>query len=218
MINVAIIDDHQLILNGLELAFKSFDSKKYKAKGFFLSGEEFLSFLEKNKKHKIDVALIDFQMPGINGIDLIQLLRKKYPSIKTIIFSNHYETPLIKAAFKSGANSYLPKNCDVNEVFEAINEVYTSNYYLRDDFSAPILKVMISNKEIIPTYNFSADLSDREKLVGILITKEYSYKEIAMQLDISQRTVEDHKNSFKKKTGITKQAGIAAYCHWMGWV
>ena len=216
MINVVIIDDHELIRDGYKHLFRV--NNKMELISCFCNGYEFLEFIDKNPNQHIDIALIDFQMPTMNGIELIKKIKELKLNIKTILVSHHSESFLIESSFLNGGNGYLTKGSDFELITEAIEQVYNNGYYIPYDTHKDFIKSIINKDSLKPKYNFVAEISEREKEVAILISHGFSYKEIADKLGISKRTVEEYKNNFCKKTGVSKQAGIAVYCVYMGWI
>lgn len=220
MICVAVVDDQSIVHEGF---IKRFELASKRGEDMCLvhhsyNGNELFDYLENDGWKNLDILLVDFQMPEMNGIEIVKRIKSEYPAIKTILFSNFYEENLIRGALAEGASSYLPKDTRYEEFITCIKEVYSSNYYLRDDFPPEIIKKMIAGKEIKPTYDFTAKISKREIEVAILIAKGVMYKNIAPELGISVRTVEDHKAAFYKKTKVNCQAGLTIYCIWMGWL
>ena len=206
MINVAVIDDQPIILNGFKQMFNE-AKKNYNVDLIFTSTspKELFTFLESNNFQTIDIVIIDFKMPDINGIELTKKLKEAYPNIKCILFSSYYNTELIENAMSIGARSCLKKEIRYKELFEALIEVHRSGYYLPDDFPLDVIQRITSKKSITPIHDFSAKITSREKEIAILIAQDKSYKEIGDLINISPRTVEEHKNNFSKKRDARKQ-------------
>lgn len=202
-IKIAIADDQQLFLKGLEALISAvpefdliFDA---------VNGSDFLKKLETGNI-KPDIALIDFEMPEINGMQLLEILKEKYPEIKTLILSGHVNERLISRLIQKGACGYLVKNCDKEELVTAIRSTIQNGFYI-NQFTLKAMQT--SNGRIIATENIN--LTQREKEVLKLICEEYSNVEIAEKLFISPRTVDGHRNNLLLKTGVKNTAGLVLF-------
>ncbi len=158
------------------------------------------------------IALVDMEMPGMDGMELNDELQKKYPSIKVIVLSVHNKERLVARMIQAGACGYLFKNCDKKELIAAIQSVYTSGFYI----TPAVLKAIQSGgtKRISGFKNFSSiqiDLSKREIEILRLICSELNAAEIAARLFISARTVDGHRNNLLQKTGCHNTAGLVLF-------
>jgi len=158
------------------------------------------------------ILLMDMEMPGMDGIELNEMLRKDYPGIKVIVLSMHAKERLIARMIESGASGYLVKNCDKEELLAAIHTVVETGFYI----NAHVLKAIqgASGSRTKPRNNFnplSTEFSPREKEVLLLICKEYTNAEIAKKLFISIRTTEGHRNNLLVKTGCHNTAGLVLF-------
>ncbi|MAZ73886.1 MAG: DNA-binding response regulator [Flavobacteriaceae bacterium] len=202
MIQVFIVDDHKLVIDGMKLLLK--DEKNICVIGTALTGEE--SILKIPKQH-VDVVLLDINMPGINGIETCKQLLKKNPDLKIIAISMHKESSLIKLMLQNGAQGYVLKNAGQDEVIEAIKTVYQGNKYLDDTVNEIVLNSVLKSETEKTTTPFPT-LSRREKDVLRLILEECTTQEIADKLFISFGTVETHRRNMLIKTGARNTAGL----------
>ena len=208
-ISIALIDDQKLFRQGLASLINSMP-------GFELvveadNGNDFLEKLSAmpDPPH---IALMDMEMPGMDGIELNGILRKKYPAIKVIVLSVHSSERLIVRMIEAGASGYLIKNCDREELIKAINTVSTNGFYLNEQVLKAMQQTAGQRKTLIKKVNnIPVDLSEREKEVLVLICKEYSNPQIAEQLFISVRTVDGHRNNLLAKTGCANTAGLVVF-------
>ena len=127
MIRVFIVDDHKMVIEGLQLLLQN--EPNIEVIGSALSGEE---AIEKIPAEKVDVVLLDINMPGLNGIDTCNQLMKANPELKIVAISMHKESSLIKLMLNNGARGYVLKNAGQDEVIEAITSVYEGKNYLDD--------------------------------------------------------------------------------------
>jgi len=152
------------------------------------------------------------EMPGMDGIELNEILHKKFPSIKVIVLSVHANERLIARMIEAGASGYLIKNCDKEELLSAIHSVMSTGHYI----NAQVIKAIQhmagkKNKRLKNISHIDIELSEREKEILSLICKEYSNADIAEKLFISIRTVEGHRNNLLMKTGCKNTAGLVVF-------
>ena len=139
MINVFIVDDHRMVIEGLCLLLQ--DVPNLRIAGTALSGEEAIVQIPTTE---VDVVLLDINMPGINGIDTCKKLLKSNPELKIVAISMHKESSLIKLMLSNGAKGYVLKNAGRDEVITAITEVYNGKNYLDHDVSEIVLNSVMN--------------------------------------------------------------------------
>jgi DNA-binding NarL/FixJ family response regulator len=141
------------------------------------------------------IALIDLEMPVMNGIELNAYLQQNYPTIKVIMLSGHAKERLIAKMIQEGASGYLFKNCERQELINAIFTTAAKGFYINDD----VLKAIQSNSQRMRGHKGNemrdVEFTQREIEVLKLLCKEMSNTEIAETLFISPRTVEGHRNN-----------------------
>jgi DNA-binding NarL/FixJ family response regulator len=209
IISVALADDQVLFREGIASLIKN-------EAGFSLmmeadNGLNFLSKL-KNMDELPDILLMDMEMPGMDGMQLNDELRKTFPSIKVIVLSVHASERLIARMIQAGASGYLFKNCNKEELLNAIRNVFNNGFYITPAVLKAIqspaanAKGTITNIQSIPI-----ELSQREIEVLKLICEEFSNAEIAEKFFISVRTVDGHRNNLLAKTGCHNTAGLVLF-------
>lgn len=161
---------------------------------------------------KPDIVFVDIKLTGENGFDLIALIVSRFPKIKILILSGYYNKTLIGQAIKSGASGYLTKNLKIQYISDAIRMVLSSPaFYIPSDLG-------ITHAEIeadLSFYPTQYSVTKREKEILLLIANEYSTKEISEKLDISEKTVRNHKYHMMQKLGIKSDAGLIKYAYHM---
>ncbi len=203
MINVFIIDDHQMVVDGLQLMLQT--DEEINCIGFSLNGED---GVKQVKLLKPEIVLLDINMEGLNGIDTCKLLQKESPQADIIAITMHKESSLIKLMLNHGAKGYVLKNAGQDELIEAIKTVHSGKTYLGNVVNEIIIDSLTHTGKSQRISNPFPTLSRREKEVLDLILKEYTTQEIADKLFISFGTVETHRRNMLTKTGARNTAGL----------
>jgi len=201
MIRLIITDDHPVIRDGIKTILSK--DKDIEVVAFAANGPELLEILETTPA---DVILMDINMPGMTGIEATKLVKKKYPEIKVISFSQYDEKRFIKQSLKNGANGYLLKNSPASELIRAIKMVNEGGMYLDPD-----LPNVFDTTTKPKSNSLFPDLSKREVEVLKEICKEKNTNEIAEALFISPNTVETHRSNLLLKVGVKNTAGLVKW-------
>jgi len=209
-INIAIVDDQNLFRQSLGLLIDSV--KQFNLVSESDNGNSFLEKLAGPDAIMPAIALVDMDMPGMNGIELNTVLQQKYPDIKVLVLSVHTEPLLIAQMINAGAAGYLAKNCDMDELVLAIETAYKTGFYLNSN-SLKALQHSANHKAKAQKEisNIPVKLSDREKEILQLICSELSNAEIGEKLFLSPRTVEGHRNNLLTKIGCRNTAGLVLF-------
>jgi len=199
MIKTVILDDHLMVLEGVQSMLNS--TSIIKLVETFSNGKSLLDYL---KTETPDVILLDINLPDYNGIELCSIIKKSNPEIAIIGLSNFSDTNFIKNMIKNGALGYLLKNTTQEELIEAIKTVYTKQQYLPKN-----LKNKLINESLgVQSSSFIPKLTRREKEVLQCISEELTNNEIADKLFISTKTVESHRKNLLQKFGVRNTAGL----------
>ncbi len=207
MINVLIADDHNIVIDGLTEVLNAETGISVVAQAS--SGEEVLRILE---KQQIDVAIIDIEMPNINGIELSGKLKVTHPEIGILILSMHKSVQYIKKLIELGVDGYLLKNTDKKELVHAIREIAKGEIYLNDEVS----KLYIKSKRL--PQQSEVRLTKREQEVLSLIAEDNTTNDISEKLHIEKSTVETHRRNLIKKTRVNSSLGLVRYAIENGFV
>lgn len=207
-INIALADDQVLFREGIASLIKN-------EEGFSLvmeadNGLDFLAKLQVANELP-DILLMDMEMPGMDGMQLNDELRKKFPSIKVIVLSVHARERLIARMIQAGASGYLLKNCNKEELLNAIRNVFNNGFYITPDVLKALQSPNANTKGVLKVQSIPIELSQREIEVLKLICEEYSNIEIAEKLFISVRTVDGHRNNLLAKTSCHNTAGLVLF-------
>ncbi|WP_205780357.1 response regulator transcription factor [Flagellimonas oceanensis] len=203
MINVFIIDDHQMVIEGFKLLLQNEDD--IKVVGSELDAKK---ALHKLPEINPDVILLDINMPGLNGIEACKKITKLGLESKIIAITMHKESSLIRQMLNNGSKGYVLKNAGKTELVEAIESVFAGKTYLDETSKEIVFNMMTNDKKIKETSSLFPKLSRREKEVLQLILEEHTTQEIADKLFISFGTVETHRRNMLIKTGTRNTAGL----------
>lgn len=200
MIEIAITDDHPIVIEGIRMMLKS--SKE------IIVAQSFSSLTEMFEKMDdcIKVLLLDINLPDGNGITACKDLVFKFPHLKIIALTNFEDVTFIKQIMKNGAVGYLLKNTGKNELVEAIKTVLQGDVYLQKNIKEILLNESLGKGSL--SSFFIPKLTSREKEVLELIIKEFTTHEIAEKIFISVKTVESHRNNLMQKLGVKNSAGL----------
>jgi two-component system, NarL family, nitrate/nitrite response regulator NarL len=203
-ISVYLVDDHQIILDGLK-ALLGHD------KVIEIAGESTRckDAFEMISICKPDVILTDIHMPDMNGIEFSRLVKKNFPEIKIIALSMSADESLISDMLDAGASGYLVKNTGKEELREALIRVVSGEVYFSPEVAAQLSKSLLNSRK--KEEDTSVKLTQREVEIVRLIAKEYSNEQIANGLFISERTVETHRKNIFRKTKIKGVIGLLKY-------
>jgi DNA-binding NarL/FixJ family response regulator len=201
-ISIIIADDHHLFRNGLKLILESIPD--FTITGEASTGTEFLEVL---KNCQADIALMDINMPEMNGIEATRRGLKICPTLSVIALSMYGEEEYYYKMVDAGAKGFLLKDSDISEVKEAIQTVKKGgNYFSQELLHNVIQKIKLRENEIK-----SASLSKREKEILLKICEGNSNQEIAESLFISKRTVDKHRANLLGKTNSKNTASLILF-------
>jgi DNA-binding NarL/FixJ family response regulator len=201
MIRLIVTDDHPVVKDGIETILAT--QNEIELVAFVGSGLELMETLEKKKA---DVILMDINMPGMNGIEATQLVKKNYPGIKILTFSQYDERRFVRQIIRRGANGYLLKNSAGTELIRAIRTVCQGDLYL----SEGLPNIFEASPKKRSRYSFP-ELTKREIDVLSEICEEKNNLEIADALLISHNTVETHRANLLLKVGVKNTAGLVKW-------
>ncbi|MDH6250799.1 DNA-binding NarL/FixJ family response regulator [Chryseobacterium sp. H1D6B] len=209
-IKIALIDDEQLILEGVKLLLSNEQNISVNLTAD--NGPDFIKSLEGlSESHFPDIALVDVQMQPMNGFELVEILKEKYPDLKIIILSSHYKVTILGYMVKLGVAAFLPKNSNKKTFIDAITMVHKNGVFFTAEDHQMLFSYMNSSSKKKTLFEMEDELSEREKEVVKLICQECTNNEIAEKLFISPRTVESHRQRIVEKIGAKNTVGIVIY-------
>jgi DNA-binding NarL/FixJ family response regulator len=207
VIKVMIVDDHQLIIDGLYALLSGEHGIVIEAG--VNSGEEALQVL---RTSEIDVVLADINMPKMSGIELTEKIQKFFPNTQVLALTMHDENSLINKMIEAGAAGYVLKSTHISDLCDAIVTVARGGKYLSPEVQSIIMRNICHPKSAVLNMAPKAiSLSKRETEILNLIAQEYTNEEIADKLFIGKRTVETHRRNIFVKTKTKTIVGLIRY-------
>jgi DNA-binding NarL/FixJ family response regulator len=208
-IRIALVEDQHLLRQSLSALFSTVEGMTLVISA--ADGRSLLHLL--NNTHPLpDIVIMDMNLPELTGIEINELLRKQYPSIKVIVLSVHTQERLISKMINAGACAYLSKSCESAELIDAIKGVYQTGFYINGGTLMALQKAAAyRNKKVKNIDAAPVELSGREREILELICKELSNAEIAEKLSLSIRTIEGHRNNLLIKTSCRNTAGLVLF-------
>jgi DNA-binding NarL/FixJ family response regulator len=207
-LKIYITDDHHLVLEGLTSLIQGIE--EFELCGKFSSGEELLSHLNSIRELP-DLCIVDIEMPGMGGVEVLTIIKQKYPSVKVLILTMHEEPFYINRMIKEGADGYLLKNLNRDTFIQCILKIINNESFFVEGLTTKTALNSLPDKgENI--------LTVREKHILKLIALGKSNKEIAAELYISKRTVDTHRNNLKRKLGLASTVHLVHYSYANGLV
>lgn len=203
VIKVMIADDHSLIREGLRQLLE-FDGS-IKVVGEAANGVECLENLE---KHDPEVLLLDINMPEMNGIEVLKKLKQNQSKVKVLILTVHNELDYLMNAVDIGVEGYIMKDSESSELKKAIRAVRDGENYIQSSL-IPALNNRLVNRDI--DKDKVASLTNRELEVLIQVANGMFNKEIATNLNISERTVKNHISNIFKKIEVSDRTQAAVF-------
>jgi DNA-binding NarL/FixJ family response regulator len=202
VIRLLIADDHTLVRSGLKQIFALLDDLE--VVGEAANGAE---VLERLRQGPCDLLLLDLNMPGISGTDLIAQVRAQHSHLPILMLSMHNEPQVASRMLKAGANGYITKDCEPTVLLAAIRSVAAHGNYIDPVIAAK----MAFDSPATPQGPLHLTLSERELEIFKMLTSGHSLIAIGAQLFISSKTVSTHKARLMGKLRVDNMAGLMRY-------
>jgi DNA-binding NarL/FixJ family response regulator len=205
-IKIAIADDYKIYRDGLKVGFINDDRLEVVLEAD--NGEDLLKGLPVAKP---DVIIMDLKMPIMDGMEATKEVRKKFDGIKILVVTMYEDDKFIIHLMEIGANGYLLKNADADEIRKAIYSVHENGYYFNDLVNKALLKKLILKGQCKPSFNQNIELTERELEVLKLICEEKTAAEIGKEIFLSPRSVEGIRQRLIEKVGVRNTAGLVMF-------
>ena len=194
---IVIVDDHPMVAEGIQSILESYADVEVIAT--LADGQQIIDQVEALQP---DVILLDLNMPGIGGLTATEIILERRPDTRILILSMHDSPEYISSALSHGAMGYVLKDVPTDEIKRAIDAVMAGQRYLCTGAQGSLAPFDSADRE---------QLTNREQTILLQLAQGKSNKEVALELDISVRTVETHRKNIKRKLGISSTAGLTRY-------
>ncbi len=205
-IKVAIADDHKIFRKGVILSLRPYHNIQFVLEAE--NGEELINGMEEANP---DIVLMDLKMPVKDGIETTKHLNKHFPKVRVLILTMYEDERFVGHLMDSGANGYLLKSTDPEEIRQAIMDVMKTGFYLNNFVNRVLIKKNYARQKFHPNLKNEIVISDREKEVLSLVCLEYTAQEIAQKMEISARTVEAIKDRLMERFGVKNSVGLVFF-------
>jgi DNA-binding NarL/FixJ family response regulator len=205
VLKIAVVDDHALFRRGLINLILSFGSA-YEIVFECSNGKEFLVELQKHPD--LQIAIIDMNMPDMNGFETATELQKIRPEIKILIITMLEEEQTLIKMLKNGVRGYLTKDVEPEELKNALDTIASTGFYYSDHLTGKLINAL---KFPNGNGNKEETLNDRELKFLHLACSEYTYKEIADLMFLSVKTIDGYRNSLFEKLQVKSRVGLVLY-------
>ena len=203
-IQVAIADDHVLLRSALARLINSFEGYT-----IILEADNGKDLRNKIMQHQVpDIALLDVNMPEMDGFETTQWLHKNYPHIKVLVLSMASDEKTIIKIFRLGAKGYLLKNTEPEELQKALDSIANKNVYLSEFVSEKLVSGLHGGAD---EPDQTVILNEKEKEFLRWTCTELAYKDIAEKMYLSARTIDDYRQSLFNKLKVHSRVGLVMY-------
>ena len=201
-IRIMLADDHPLFIEGLSMMLRR--EPDFELCGIANNGREVLEMLPTTKP---DLILLDINMPKMNGLETIKYIRQSYPNVKIVMLSGYFDEAIIKEAKIKGANGYLLKSSQRDELIHTIKMVYSGALFATPQQENQVTGEFLANDKFLAQFN----LTKRERELIQLIKNGMTNQEIAQNLHLSVYTVETHRKNIMQKLKLNSPGELMKF-------
>lgn len=205
-IKVSIADDHKIFRDGIKMALKDREYLK-----ILWEAEDGKDLMHKLQLKQPDVLLMDIRMPEVDGVNAIGMIRKEYDGIKIIVLTMYDDQEMITKMMEMGANAYLTKTTDPDEIYQAILTCMNDDFYFNDLVNKAVLLKLQHKKAVRQFYPNPVKFSEKEIKILKCIAEDKTTEEISKEVFLSPRTIETIRQTMKQKVGAKTIAGLVMY-------
>ena len=202
----AIADDHKIFRDGIKMALNG--KPHLKCIWEVQDGKE---LMHKLMVKQPDVLLLDIRMPELDGINALPLIRRHHESIKIIVLSMYDDQEMVSKMMEMGANAYLSKTADPDEIYEAMLTCMNEDFYFNDLVNQAVLLKLNHKKTVRQFFPNPVKFNEKELQILKLLTEDKTTEEISKEVFLSPRTVETIRQNMKSKVGAKTIAGLIVY-------
>ena len=205
MLNIAIADDHEIVRNGLTILIEQCDNMKVQ-----LEASSYAELIPLLEKKSVDLLILDLNLGDKNGIELVEIINKKFSSIPILVLSAYPEDQYALRTLKAGASGYLNKAVISQEVINAILKISEGEKYISQTLAENLEYGLNLDKN---RQNPIELLSKRELEVLVLIADGKTYKEMALTLQLSPKTISTYRTRILEKLNLTTTSQLLRFAY-----
>ncbi|HEY5392487.1 MAG TPA: response regulator transcription factor [Hanamia sp.] len=207
-IKIAIADDHKIFREGIKMALNPREYLK-----MIWEAEDGKDLMHKMTIKQPDLLLMDIRMPEIDGINAIEMLRKEYDDLKIIVLSMYDDQAMISKMMEMGANAYLTKTTEPDEIYEAILTCMNEDFYFNQLVNKAVMGKLMQKRNVRKQYGCQVPIAFNEKELKILqlLGEDKTTDEISKIIFLSPRTIETIRQNMKSKVGAKTIGGLIMY-------
>lgn len=199
-IKIGIADDQQLFLKSLCALINTFE--RFEVVCDAMNGDSLIKKLELQEQP--DLLLLDVNMPLMDGVETAKQVSRRYPGIRMVALSMNDDDVTIISMIKAGCYAYLLKDIHPSELEKALTEVYTKGYYNADAFNINYRRMLMKGDK-----DAGVQITDRESHFLRLACSDLTYKQIAKEMNVAERTVDGYREALFGKLNVQSRVGLA---------
>ncbi|MBP7496447.1 MAG: response regulator transcription factor [Bacteroidales bacterium] len=204
---VIVVDDQSIFRKGLVMLLKDMPEVEMVAEA--ANGQEFLDYIS---LYPVDIVFIDIKMPVMDGIEATKIAMARFPKLKMVVVSMYGEEEYILSMLEAGVKGFVLKTVEEDEFHRGIREVIKGKNFFSSELLDIITKAFVTKTVLDKeTEKILEDLTQRELEVIALIAQGYSIREIAKILNVSTRSIDNHKTSVFRKTNTQTSVQLIAF-------
>jgi DNA-binding NarL/FixJ family response regulator len=204
-IKLCLIDDHAIVRHGLKELLEKISN--FEVIQEFDSGEEFLEALPLNPKP--DMYILDYSMPSMNGLEVLQALEEKEEEYKVMLLTQHFDEQIINDAYHHGARGFLHKNCTAHDLKFAIENIVTIGYNNVTEILKRIRNHQSSDKEV--KENIVLSKRELDFLALVCDERELTYEQMADSMNLSVKSIESYRAALFERFNIKSKVGLVLF-------
>lgn len=217
IIKTILADDHRIFLEGMKTVLSKSGKYCFEIVGTAYDGEELLHLI---RRKPADLLILELNLPDKDGLEVMTVIERERIPVHILVLTMYDEPKIVKSALKSGAQGYILKDRDIEELYQAIDEVLSDQTYIGEGVQLSengqirsVVGKQHTDFHLEDRFVKKYHLTKREMEILRLITHALSNKEIAKELYISDQTVSVHRKNIMRKLGVSNTAGLIKAAH-----
>ena len=204
---IALVDDHALLRNGLAALINSFDG--YSVLFEADNGKDFIAQLQTHPEP--DIILLDITMPVMNGLETASWINKNRPSIKILVLSMMDNDEVVISMLKEGARGYILKDSKPAVFRQALDNIRDSGFFMNEMVTNKMLSYVTHKEKTGKEMTLIPRLTEKEIQFLKMACTDLTYKEIATAMNVSPRTVDGYRDDLLRKLNVESRVGLVIY-------